>query len=169
MHLGKEIKKIIIHPPQDFSQSSFILTGVHLYCQHYSIPLEYSLDFRPKKGRLVLDNNESFMLPKSPFPKLVCVDVVLHNSKKIKVGFDLYDLANHFSLYALENCDIIFKRNYENRYIDYLNDSHQEKIYSLGFTFRVYHKLQINKRVFLSSLSQSLKANLKYDRKFLRD
>ena len=160
MPLNRKIKKIIIYPPQEFSQSSFILTGVHLYCQQHSIPLKYSLGFTIKKGKLVLNNNKQVKLLNSSYPKLTYVDIVLHNSKKIRVGFDLYDIASHFSLYALEYCDIIFKRSYENRYVAQLNDLKQKKIYSLGLTFRVYYKLKINKKVFLSSLFQ----NLKYDR-----
>jgi glycosyltransferase involved in cell wall biosynthesis len=164
MLLDKEIKKIIIHPPQEFSQSSYIITGICEFCKENKIELEYSKDLNPKTGRLIFIDHELLKSTRSSFPKLICVDVILNNSKKIRIGFDLYDLASHFSLYALEHCDFIFKRNYENQYIKQLSNLHQMKIHSLELTFRVYHKLKINKDIFLSSLLQNIKANLKYDR-----
>jgi hypothetical protein len=159
-----KIAEIRIDSPQEFSQSSFIITGIRQYCKLHQLEYQFKFTLKPKLGRLITSNSDFNSFPKSPFPKLLYIDVHLISGGTITIGFDLYDLANQFSLNALKNCDVVFKRNFESRYINNLPKDYQEKIRPLGLTFRVYDTLDIPEKVYLSSLAQNSLANLKRDR-----
>jgi len=167
--MGLEIKhiiRVIIYAPQEFSQSSFVITGIREFCKKKKIDFNFKYEIHPKLGKLI-SNNKIKILSKKNYQKLVYVDLILNTGKLIKIGFDLYDLADQFSLYALKHCDVVFKRNFESRYVTNLPVDYQQKIKALGLTFRVYDVLEVPKKVYVSSLFQNNLGHFKWDRSIL--
>jgi len=82
---------------------------------------------------------------------------------------DLYDLDNHFSSYALDNCDYVFKRNYIQEKIDQLQKRYRNKVLKLGITFGVHsesHKGLI--KFFITNYIGAIYWNLKWDKRILK-
>lgn len=163
-NFNNQISKIKIHPPQDFSHSSYIITGIIKFCVTYFIQCKFCYSLDPKLGRILIERGRQKRAKIFSFPKLLCVDLILKDNRIIKLGFDMYDLADHFPLYALEHCNLVFKRNYETKYVNRLDENHRKKIFKLGMCFGVYDNNRIPFKIFTSSLLQNLKAHLKYDR-----
>jgi glycosyltransferase involved in cell wall biosynthesis len=161
---SQHIQKLNIYSPQEFSQSSYVITGITQFCEHYKVQYSITAHCKPRLGKLFIQDQSLKIFPNAQFQKVIYIDIIFKNHNKVKVGFDLYDLSDQFSLYALEHCDFIFKRNFENKYVDYLPAHYQSKLSPLGLTFRVYPSLSINRKVYLSSQIQNLRATLKWDR-----
>lgn len=82
---------------------------------------------------------------------------------------DLYDLDNHFSSYALDNCDYVFKRNYIQEKIDQLQKRYRNKVLKLGITFGVHsesHKGLI--KFLITNYIGAIYWNLKWDKRILK-
>lgn len=82
---------------------------------------------------------------------------------------DLYDLDNHFSSYALDNCDYVFKRNYIQEKIDQLQKRYRNKVLKLGITFGVHSELHKGFIKFLiANYIGAVCWNLKWDKRILK-
>ncbi|WP_343763113.1 glycosyltransferase [Gangjinia marincola] len=92
----------------------------------------------------------------------------LQTGKCVKFATDLYDFSDSFSAFALEHCDIIFKRNFEQAHVDELPQQYRRKIKKLGLTFGVHSHEKYDQRKFKWGMYLSnLNVNLKFDREFV--
>lgn len=168
LNFKDKIAEIRIDAPQDFSHASYIITGLFRFAKENKIKCSFNHPLTSKVGRILFSEGNLKQSPKFSFPKIVYVDLVKKDQTLIKLGFDMYDLADHFSLYALEHCDVVFKRNYETKYVDQLDENHRKKLFKLGMSFGVYDNNRIPFKIFTSSLLQNLRANLKYDSRIFK-
>ena len=129
---------ITIYTPQEYNHSSYIQTGLFELEKQGILDIDIKLSLQHRKGKYRIENDSLIKTneysPKTSFYKL------LDRVAKTETMFacDLYDLDNHFSSYALENCDYVFKRNYVQEKIDQLPERYRNKVLQLGLTFGVH-------------------------------
>jgi hypothetical protein len=160
--------RITIFTPQDLNHSSFLQTAFFEMASIGLLDCNLKIDLSLKPGRYSVSEDghvkESFHLqPKTSYYLYENFDT----NKRIFFAADLYDVPNHFSSYALRNCDIVFKRNYISKYIKYLPI--KGKIFPIGLTFGCQSKKK--KKWFTLSIAYviiSLKSHLKFDKFFLK-
>jgi hypothetical protein len=103
--------------------------------------------------------------PKTSFYQLI--DKI--NNRKVNFATDLYDASFSFSKYALDNCDYVFKRNFEKKVIERLPLAYQKKIIPLGLTFGTHSKFKKDElKFFLGLLFSNLIVFTKFDRMFFK-
>lgn len=129
--------EILIYPSLEFNQSSYIHTGLFELEKIGAIKCRSQFYYKHHRGRISTEKGEisrtNHYQEKTSFYKLID-----KNNKRIYIfAVDTYDIPYYFSEYALNNCDYIFKRNYNSKYIDILDDKIKNKIYPLGLTFMV--------------------------------
>lgn len=130
---------IIVYTPQELNHSSYIQTGFFELEKKGLVKVKIKLSLKKKKGTITVDDNNQLKYTDHLFPKASYYKLIDHvTNKSIRFACDLYDAANKFSLHALENCDFIFKRNYQSKYISLLPANYQQKIHKLGLTFGVH-------------------------------
>ncbi len=161
---------VVLQTPQELNHSSNIQTGLFELNRLGFIDLKIKISNRKRLGRLIVSSsgevtNTNQAHPKTSFYKLL-------NKKEGKTFFfatDLYDFANHFSLEALEECDFIFKRSYESKFVNALPEKYKKKIIPLGLTFGVHSPYKNQSYKFLTGLYLSnFNVSLKLDRLMFR-
>ena len=160
---------ITIYTPEEYNHSSYIQTGLFELEKQGVLDIDIKLSFQHRKGKYRIENDSLIETneysPKTSFYKL------LDRETKTETMFacDLYDLDNHFSSYALGNCDYVFKRNYVQEKINHLPELYRNKVLQLGLTFGVHsesHKGLI--KFFIANYIGAVYWNLKWDRRILK-
>ena len=124
--------KIIIYTPQELNHASYIHTGLFELEAAGEIAVEVRLNLNKRLGRYAIQDGELSTNTK-PHPKTSFYELIdTTTGKKISFATDLYDFADQFSKEALEQCDFVFKRSYERKYIQKLPENLQQKIHPLG-------------------------------------
>ncbi len=160
---------ITIYTPQELNHSSYIQTGLFELEKEGVIDVEINLSLKHRRGKYRVEN-DSFIEtneynPKTSFYKLLDR---LTNTETM-FACDLYDLDNHFSSYALENCDYVFKRNYVQEKIYYLPELYKNKVLQLGLTFGVHSEPHKGFLKFLiANYFGAVYWNLKWDTQILK-
>jgi hypothetical protein len=160
---------ITIYTPQEYNHSSYIQTGLFELEKQGVLDVEIKLSLQHRKGKYCIENDSLIETnqysPKTSFYKLI--DRVAKT--EIMFACDLYDLDNHFSSYALEHCDYIFKRNYVQEKINHLPELYRSKVLELGLTFGVHsesHKGFL--KFLLANFIGAVHWNLKWDKRILK-
>jgi hypothetical protein len=131
---------VTIFTPQELNHSSYIHTGLFELEKEGFLKTKVKLSLSKRLGTIRIVNNK-ILYTKQPHPKTSFYELEDKSSgNRIKFATDLYDASNSFSLFALENCDYIFKRNYEEQNIKLLPQNFKDKILPLGLTFKVISK-----------------------------
>jgi hypothetical protein len=160
---------ITIYTPQEYNHSSYVQTGLFELEKQGILDIDIKLSLQYRKGKYRIENDSLIKTneysPKTSFYKLLDR---LTNTETM-FACDLYDLDNHFSSYALENYDYIFKRNYVKENIDHLPELYRNKVLRLGLTFGVHsdvHKGFL--KFFLANYIGAVYWNLKWDKRILK-
>lgn len=161
--------KIIIYTPQELNHASYIHTGLFELEVAGEIAVEVRLNLHKRLGRYAIQDGELITNTK-PHPKTSFYELIdTTTGKKISFATDLYDFADQFSKEALEQCDFVFKRSYERKYIQKLPENLQQKIHPLGLCFGVrssYQKIWFP--FLLGILGSNLSIQTKLDRWLLQ-
>jgi hypothetical protein len=142
--------QVKIFTPQELNHSSYIQTGLFELEKDGFLQTKVVLSFKKRLGTIKVFNT-NIEVTKQSHPKTSFYELK-RNEKEIFFATDLYDDARTFSLFALENCDYIFKRNYEQKIIDKLPLDYQKKIMPFGLAFRVDTKNKKKKYKFAAGL-----------------
>lgn len=160
---------ITIYTPQEYNHSSYIQTGLFELEKQGVLDIEINLSLKHRRGKYRIENNTLIETneysPKTSFYKLL--DRLTYTETMF--ACDLYDLDNHFSSYALENCGYVFKRNYVQEKIDQLPERYRNKVLQLGLTFGVHsesHKGLI--KFLIANYIGAVCWNLKWDKRILK-
>ena len=161
--------KIIIYTPQELNHASYIHTGLFELEAAGEIAVEVRLNLNKRLGRYAIQDGELSTNTK-PHPKTSFYELIdTTTGKKISFSTDLYDFADQFSREALEQCDFVFKRSYERKYIQKLPENLQQKIHPLGLCFGVRSSYQKTWFPFLLGiLGSNLSIQTKLDRWLLQ-
>lgn len=161
---------IKIYTPLELNQASYFLTGLFELEKRKIIKCCIVYDFRNRKarGRISTKNQKvdstNHLQPKTSLYKLI------DKEKNIEINFavDAYDISYYFSSYAVNNCQFIFKRNYQIDNILPLK-AESDKIYPLGLTFMVqsnnFHSWQ---KLFIGLILGNLATIKIRDRNFVK-
>ncbi|MNF63236.1 hypothetical protein D3C84_449320 [compost metagenome] len=156
-----------IYTPQELNHSSYIQTGLFELEKEAFLKTKVVLSFSKRLGTIkvatknIEESNQPH--PKTSFYQLI--DTA--SGRKVNFATDLYDAANSFSKYALENCDYIFKRNFETQYVSKLPIEFQQKIYPLGVTFKVNTSFKKNSyKFYVGFFITNVLINIKWDSLF---
>lgn len=160
---------ITIYTPQEYNHSSYIQTGLFELEKQGILDIEIKLSLKYSRGKYCIENGTLIETdeysPKTSFYKLLDR---LTNTETM-FACDLYDLDNHFSSYALQSCDYVFKRNYVQEKIDRLPERYRNKVLQLGLTFGVHsesHKGLI--KFLITNYIGAIYWNLKWDKRILK-
>ena len=158
-----------IYTPQELNHSSYVQTGLFELEQEGFIKTNVKLSFNKRLGTIRIINNKIEVTnqahPKTSFYQLE--DIV--TGKVINFATDLYDAAFSFSKYALDNCDYIFKRNYETRYINKISEINKVQIKKFGLSFGVYSDHKKSTYLFFwGMIVSNFLVNIKLDRLFFK-
>jgi glycosyltransferase involved in cell wall biosynthesis len=160
--------KITIFTPQDLNHSSFMQTAFFELEKKGVIECKVKPDLRLKPGRYSVHEDGSVSESNHQQPKTsYYLYENLKTENKVFFAADLYDVSNHFSSFAFEHCDVIFKRNYISKYVDKLSYSY--KVKPVGLTFGCQSRLRNSWLLLVSCyVVLEFKSNLKLDRKILQ-
>lgn len=154
----KNSLEVVIYTPQEHNQSSYFHTGLFELERMGILKCRVVLDTQERRGTLSTFD-EKLTRSNHPQPKTSYYKLIdKKNNKEVYFAVDAYDIAHFFSEYALKNCEFIFKRNYEQKYTCRLDKSYQNKIYSLGLTFKVQ---SLNRHSLLTYFSGLIIGNLR--------
>lgn len=161
---------VIIYTTQELNHSSFIQTGLFELEKLGHVNLQIKLSTSESLGRLVIENSSVREYIKQDYPKVSYYKLIDNISQKsIMFATDLYDFANQFSITAFEECDYVFKRNYETQFINELPKNYQNKISPLGLTFGVHSDYKRKDGLFfIGLLVSNLRVNFKPDRRAVK-
>lgn len=156
-----------IYTPQELNHSSYVQTGLFELEKYGFLKTEVLLSFKKRLGTILIKNSV-VENTNTPHPKTSFYELINHqNGKKVRFATDLYDASYSFSKYALDHCDVVFKRNYESKYISQLPEAYQKKLHPLGWSFGVHSKHKKSSFKFYSGLLvTNVLLNLKADRYF---
>lgn len=156
-----------IYTPQELNHSSYVQTGLFELENDGYLKTKVVLSFKKRLGTIHIKNSGVEYI-NSPHPKTSFYKLINHqNGKTIHFATDLYDASHSFSKYALDHCDVVFKRNYESKYISQLPEAYQKKLLPLGWSFGVHSKHKKSSLKFYSGLLvTNVLLNLKADRHF---
>lgn len=161
------IKSIKWFVPLELNHSSYVYTSLVEYSKVNKCNLEVSYKNLNKKGKISVEY-ENLEYSSHWYTKVTYVEIQNNDLKKIRIAFDLNDSPYEFSTYSLENCDIVFKRSYIEKFIVCLPEKYKEKIRPMGLPFMVRPDefLFKNKIVLLFLLFRSRQL-VKFDRLIL--
>lgn len=156
---------VILYTPQELNHSSYIQTGLFELERLNIIRLKVKISTSKNLGRYIVSDTGKVTTSTQPHPKTSFYKLI-NNKDKSELFFatDLYDFANHFSKVALEKCDYIFKRSYEEKYVSQLPEKIQNKVHKLGQTFGVHSKHKHSDTLFLLGLiASNMRVSFKMD------
>lgn len=161
--------QVTIYTPQDLNHSSYMQAGLFELEKKGFLKVKIAYNTKKRFGRVSTENG-SLEFSNHPQPKTSYYLLEdLDRQKEIFFAADLYDISHFFSSYALENCDYIFKRNFESKHIHTLNNRYKAKIYPAGLTFGC--QTDIRKKWTLFKIAHFIsisKLRLKFDRNILQ-
>ena len=157
---------VIIFTPQELNHSSYIQTGLFELENSGFINVKVKLSIKKNLGRTVVLKDGTIQLINQQFQKASYYKLIKNSTgKSMLFTSDLYDAANVFSTKALEICDVVFKRNFELKYINFLPRKHKKKIFKQGMSFGVHSEFKRKETLFfLGLLLSNLNANIKVNR-----
>lgn len=159
--------RVTIYTPQELNHSSYVQTGLFELEYEGFLATKVKISCAKRLGTLKIEGNE-LVITKQPHPKTSFYKLV-DDTTVIQFATDLYDASNSFSLYALQNCDYVFKRNFEKKYIEKLPVEYQHKVYPLGLTFGVHSKYKKSwYKFYFGLIFSNLLIEAKFDRFFLK-
>lgn len=136
--------EILLYTPQELNQSSYFRTGLFELERQGKLKCKVVLDTGEKRGRISTEHGE-VNLTSHPYPKASYYMLIDNkNKRRIRFAIDAYDIAYYFSDYALHHCDFIFKRHYDNKYLERLDPEIRRKIHPLGLSFMVRSRYERN-------------------------
>ena len=158
--------RVIIYTPGELAQSSYVHTGFFELEEQKYLKCYVKLSFKRELGTLQVIKSR-IEYSKRPNPKTSYYDIKIRKSKVIKIAIDLDDNPSRFSKYALKNCEYIFKRNFQNRYIDQLSIDYKKKIFPFGITSGcISNKRHGMMKIYLGLLIYLCSINIKIDNLF---
>lgn len=159
---------VTIETPQELNQSSYFRTGLFELEKTGLIKCNVKLTIAPRPGRLdtntgsVIRSNHSHTKT-SYYRFLDC-----ETKKLLYFGVDSFDAAWLFSEYAVDNCDFIFKRNYQSNNIEPFAEAIRSRIYPMGLSFMIGNKEDSSRARFFTGLVLSnLLISMKFDRRLI--
>jgi len=130
---------IEIYTPQELNHSSYIQSGLFELAREHKVKVKVKLSMNKNKGRVRVGSKGELKYTNHYQPKTSWYKLIDHEKgKETTFACDLYDAANEFSTKALENCEYLFKRNYEQKIIDRLPEKNKQIVHKLGLTFGVH-------------------------------
>lgn len=156
---------VIIYTPQELSQSSYIQTGLFELENLGEIDVKVEVCIDKNLGRIISDETGGLIETQQAYPKASYYKLINNDTKKsVTFATDLYDFSNQFPATALEECDYVFKRNYESCYVSKLPIGHKHKIIPLSLTFWVNSEYKHSDfKFFVGLVLSNLNANVKID------
>lgn len=128
---------VIIYTPQDLNHSSYIQSGLFELEKTNFINCVIKLNLKKRVGRISTETGKC-VFSAHPQKKTSYYKLINNLTKEeIKFATDLYDIPHFFSDYALKNCDYIFKRNFQSKYIAPIKKYSKAEILPLGLSFGV--------------------------------
>lgn len=122
-----------MYTPGELAQSSFAHTGFFELEKKKYLKCHVKIGLKKELGSLQVMKYR-IEQSKRPNPKTSYYDIRFRESKIVKIAIDLDDNPSRFSINALKNCEYIFKRNFQNHYIDQLPLDYKKKIFPFGIT-----------------------------------
>lgn len=154
---------------QEFHHFSYVYAGLSELKALNIIDFEVCFNTSKRLGTTstkdeVLTFDSKRPQPKTSFYKIKDVS----KKKSILIAIDLYDLANQFSTEALETCDMVFKRNYEEKHVSCLPKKQRVKVQKFGLSLPLFSSKPVSqRRVFYGLLINTIVLNTKWNRQLL--
>jgi len=157
--------RVLIHSPAELNHSSYVHTGLFELEERALITCNIKISIKKDRGCIEVKdgkcNEINIPQPKTSYYELI--DDI--NSKRIKFVTDLYDNASKFSKVALDTCDYIFKRNYQEKYVECLPEQYKSRIFPLGLTFGCSSRFRHSDlQIYIGNLIHQLQNSIKLDR-----
>ncbi|MCF1191230.1 glycosyltransferase [Mangrovimonas sp. AS39] len=161
---------IVAYTPQEFNHASNVQTGLFELERQGYVKVKVRTYFAKQLGKTIVSNTGEITQTQQAHPKTSFYKFIDGKSGgSIMFAIDLYDLANEFSTVAFQKCDLVFKRNYESRYVSCLPETLKGKVFKFGLAFGVNSQAMRRDVAFLlGGVLGSLHANLKLDRLLLQ-
>lgn len=157
------IKSIKWFVPLELNHSSYVYTSLVEYSKVNKCNFEVSCKNLNKKGKVSVEH-ENLEHSSHWYTKVTYVEIQNNDLKKIRIAFDLNDSPYEFSTYSIENCDIVFKRSYIEKFIVCLPEKYKEKIRPMGLPFMVRSDEFLYKnKIFLLFLLFRTRQLIKFD------
>lgn len=158
-----------IYTPQELNHSSYIQTGLFELEKDSYLKTDVVLSFAKRLGTIRVTDS-GVEQTKQPHPKTSFYQLVdAESGNIINFATDLYDASDSFSEYALKQCDYVFKRNFEAKYVEQLPEEFQQKIFPLGLTFGCHSKYKKDWNTFyIGFWITNFKLNFKIDSYFFQ-
>ena len=156
--------KVVLYTPGELAQSSYVHTGFFELEKQKYLKCYVKIRFKKDLGTLeILKNKKKYS--KRPHPKTSFYDVVIDKNKVIRIAIDLDDNPSRFSAPALKTCKYIFKRNFQNYYVNQLSLKHRQKLFPLGITTGCVSKSRHSTlKIYLGLFVYLLLVNIKFDK-----
>lgn len=136
MKMNKKIKSLTWYVPLELNHSSYIYTSALEFCQKHKIRFQISFKNLNKRGRVDLSNKKP-IYTKNWYQKVAYLEVLYDDGKNQLLAFDLHDSSTYFSLEALKIADVVYKRCYQQKYINRLPNEFSIKIQKMGLPFMI--------------------------------
>lgn len=161
------IIKVVWYIPLELNHASYIYTSLVSFCEQNNIKFEISAKNLNVKG--VINVSNDFQVMNGFFDKICYVKLIRRDKSSLLLAFDSYDLPDHFSKFAYDTADYVFKRSYQTRYIKKLPDNYKSKTLRFGLPFMVRPlSIKQSKKFKTLYISHNFKRFLKYDRYCLK-
>lgn len=146
--------EVVVHTPQEHNHSSYVLAGLfELEHRRLLKRLAFHFSIDKNKGAVVVNENGTIVRTGESAKKVTFLTLKDHScNRMLHVAIDLRDHATIFSLKALEECDVVFKRSYVLRYIQCLSEWNTSKIHPAGLSFGVRSPNEHHQAVMFASL-----------------
>ena len=125
--------KIILYTPSELPQSSYVHTGIFELEKDNFLKCVIKFKKINNLGSVIINESE-IIKTKTPHSKTSFYKLIKGNAN-INFAIDTHDDATKFSLYAIENSEYLFKRNFNRKIVDKLPEKYKKKIQPLGLTF----------------------------------
>lgn len=159
------IKKVKVFSPQELNHFSYIHTLFHEIDS-----LDVIEVFSTHKKRGVLRVGKDLQRLENRFHKKTVISEfqLTGFTRNALVGFDLYDLASDYSIWALENCDFLFKRNLRSQDLEAVTSLFPNcKVLNFTWNFGCSGKSKFKYQTILGFIYFESFNKLKIDRYFL--
>ncbi|WP_435139223.1 glycosyltransferase [Formosa sp. A9] len=160
---------VTIYTPQELNHASYVQTGLFEMESQGVLKVKVKLSVASRRGRIAVQDTGAVQYTNQLNPKVSYYELLDHTShKRIRFATDLYDHADQFSEHAFLHCDYVFKRSFEQKYVDKLPQAYQDKLFKLGLCFGVSSPYKKQQYLFFTGLMFSNLLNaIKFDRRLL--
>lgn len=162
-----EIKVIEWYVPKELNHFSYLYTSLIEYSKSGQIKLRLSNKNHSVIGRISVENEVD--RTNHSFRKVCFVNCYDADNNKWRLAFDFDDIPYFFSTKALEQCDVVYKRCYQSKFIQRLPENLGRKIKPMGLPFMVRpDKLQSRNKLLVLYVLQGVYDSIKLDRLFFK-